>query len=89
MKWLPETGLECDVSGCVLCPILCPWIPISSQLKQDCNGRERKKEAVERILEETQDIRKQKTDHCKYKYIMLRNGIKVNRIVRIKQKIQG
>ena len=35
---------------------------------------------MERILEESLDIRKQKTDHCKYKYIMLRNGIKVNMI---------
>ena len=34
---------------------------------------------MERILEESLDIRKQKTDHCKYKYIMLRNGIKVNK----------
>ena len=63
--------------GRVLCPLLCPWLPLTSNIKQDCEAAERKKEALERILEETEDIRKQKTDHCKYKYIMLRNGIKV------------
>ena len=81
--WEETEMTEVDVAGCLLCPILCPWLPISSQLKQDCDGRERKKEAVERILEESLDIRKQKTDHCKYKYIMLRNGIKVSKRVLI------
>ena len=78
LERLRELRETVDVVGCLLCPILCPWLPISSHLKQDCDGRERKKEAVERILEESIDIRKQKTDHCKYKYIMLRNGLKVN-----------
>ena len=50
-------------------------------MKEECQHElglgERKKEPVERILEEELNIRKQKTDHCKYKYIMLRNGVKV------------
>ena len=28
-------------------------------------------------MEEETGIRKQETDHCKYKYIMLSNGVKV------------
>ena len=29
-------------------------------------------------MEEETGIRKQETDHCKYKYIMLSNGVKVS-----------
>ena len=32
---------------------------------------------LDRVLESEEDIRSQDTDHCKYKYIMLSNGIKV------------
>ena len=71
--------------GCVLCPILCPWLPLRPELKADCEGgpgsvlgrgRGRGPE-LDRVLESEEDIRSQDTDHCKYKYIMLSNGIKV------------
>ena len=65
--------------GRILSPLICPWIPLSSHVKQDCEAGDRTKEA-DRVLEETEEIRKQKTDHCKYKYIMLRNGIKVDTV---------
>lgn len=71
--------------GCVLCPILCPWLPLRPELKAECEGgrgsvlgrgRGRGPE-LDRVLESEEDIRSQDTDHCKYKYIMLSNGIKV------------
>ena len=69
----PPLTTEILSLGRLLSPLLCPWLPLDT-VKQDQAG-ERAREG--RILEETEDIRKQKTDHCKYKYIMLRNGIKV------------
>ena len=30
------------------------------------------------LSQEETEIRKQRSDHCKYKYLMLRNGIKVD-----------
>ena len=78
-------------AGCLLCPILCPWLPLSPDMKQDCQDRGqgggRRLDPGERIIEEEVDIRKQETDHCKYKYIMLRNGVKVRPAQRSRQFI--
>ena len=38
---------------------------------------DRLKRQQSRLMEEETEIRKQKTDNCKYKYVMLQNGIKV------------
>ena len=72
----PPLTTEILSLGRLLSPLLCPWLPLADHIKQDREAGDRAREG--RILEETEDIRKQKTDHCKYKYIMLRNGIKVN-----------
>ena len=72
--------IKCIVSGCVLCPILCPWLPLSKEMKEECGhsgSGDRRPGPVDRVLEEETHIRRQRTDHCKYKYIMLRNGVKV------------
>ena len=66
-----------DVAPQLVCPLLCPWLPGSNTGKQERAAEERWRELGERILEQSEDIRKQRTDHCNYKYLQLRNGIKV------------
>ena len=73
--------IKCIVPGCVLCPILCPWLPLSKEMKEECGhsgSGDRRPGPVDRVLEEETHIRRQRTDHCKYKYIMLSNGIKAS-----------